>query len=351
LFQVIDGKSGTEFTHNIQGDKKLILYQNMNNYPWVIVKGVSYGSLQKTFVSMLRVNLLVQAGFTVLGAGLALLLSLWLYRPLYNLVRGINQVKQGNLAFELKAGGSREMASITTSFNQMTKQLHHMIEIEYTMRINLQQAQLKALEAQINPHFLYNTFQVIGSIALEKNVEEIHDITYSLAKVCRYSIRPDTGLVRLKDEIDHLTHYIKIQGVRFIDQLHTTIEISDSVWDVQIPKLTLQPLVENAIEHGFHNKTDVWHIDISARENDSSVLIEIRDNGAGIREEDLVDIQKRLQNTGQNVFLHEHIGLANIKERLLLHFNEYSDLSISSKPGEGTWVQIRIPLSKGEEHL
>ncbi|MFB6366700.1 sensor histidine kinase, partial [Paenibacillus elgii] len=344
LFQKLNNDK-TELDQIIDKDKKLVQYYKLSICPWTIVKGISYKSLKQDLNAMVLYNALVQIVFIIVGVFIALLLSFRLYRPLYNIIRGINLVKQGNLNFELKVEGGREMESITGSFNQMTRRLHQMIDVEYTMRLNLQQAQLKALQAQINPHFLYNTFQVIGSLALTKGVEEIHEITCSLAKFCRYSIRPDTGLVQLKDEIDHLRNYIRIQELRFSDQLKINFEISDKVWNVKIPKLTLQPIVENSFVHGFNHLLDQAEITISAMDFEDHVLISISDNGDGFSEEDLNHLLSKLEKAGQYDFMHESIGLVNIQERLILHFGDMAKLTIKSIPGEGTRVHFYIPIS------
>ncbi len=344
LFQTLANKSRSEFEYDMGGDTKLVLSAQLPHSPWTLVKGISNKALGQRLHSAIGISVAIQAAFTVTGLLLALLLSIWLYQPLHILVRGINRVKQGDLAFRLPTAKGREMVYITESFNQMTRQLHQLIEVEYSNKLHLQQAQLKALQAQINPHFLYNTFQVIGSIAIEQGVEEINEITSSLSKICRYSIQPDIGLVQLKEEIEHLQYYIQIQELRF-EQLQTKFLISESAKKAQIPKLTLQPLVENAIIHGFRNKMHDCIIIIQASEVGEYIAVTIADNGEGIEEGRLKHLLQLLEKPGGNGFDQNSMGLVNIQERLHLHFGSGSIFNMESVLGEGTTIRFLLPIA------
>lgn len=329
-------------------DSKIILYQKLESAPWIMIKGISRSSLDGNILSRIWLNAGIQVGFTVVAIVFSIMLSIWLYRPLLVLVQGIHRVNQGQLNFEIKPSGGKEIVSIIHSFNRMMRRLHHMIEEEYKTQIHLQRAQLKALQAQINPHFLYNAFQVIGSMAVEKGAEEINEVTYSLARMCRYSIRPGEDAVFLKEEIEHIHHYLKIQKLRFHDDLEYHIHVDNELQNLTVPKLSLLPLVENSFVHGFSIREHA-KVEITAKREGSFAVLRIADNGQGFTEERRLQVEEWLDKSGESMFEHERIGLNNVQERMMQYFGPDAKLAIDSHVGKGTVIIIRIPYTGGAD--
>ncbi|CAH0345181.1 PocR ligand-binding domain-containing protein [Bacillus sp. CECT 9360] len=225
---------------------------------------------------------------------------------------------------------------------KLMEELQNRVELEKL----LQETQLKVLQSQINPHFLFNTLNTIARLAYLENAEQTQNVTYSLAKIMRYSLRNTDGMVTLKEELDYITHYLNIQQNRFHNRICFEQEIEADVEAIKIPIFTIQPIIENAIIHGFEPQDSKVDIKISGSLKENKVFIEVSDTGEGIPEERLSTIlsggrtTKNSHTTG--------MGMTNVHKRLQHYFGiEYGITGIESKIGVGTVVQITIPGSGG----
>lgn len=216
---------------------------------------------------------------------------------------------------------------------------------EIKMRRELEQLlrnmELKALQSQINPHFLFNTLNTIARLALLEGASQTEDVTYALADLMRYSLRNIEEIVTLEKELDCVRKYLLIQKVRFKDRIKTNIDFNKELLSTPIPLLTLQPVVENAIVHGLELKKKDGEINIRGSRNDNKVVIEVHDNGVGISEAKLKNIfsKKQITEKGHTTGL----GLVNVHKRLQHYFGPEFGINIESMPGVGTWVKIIIP--------
>ncbi len=206
---------------------------------------------------------------------------------------------------------------------------------------------MNALSSQINPHFLYNTLESIRGKALADGAVEVSEMTESLSSFFRYCISRKTNIVQLRDEVNNIQEYIKIQQFRFDNRFSVSIvnEGSKKVMDYTIPKLTLQPLVENSIVHGLEVRAGGGNIIIRIQETESMVLVYVEDNGVGIEERRLETINRIMrQNEGENA-VDPDIGIAlfNINARIKLMFGPEYGLHIYSTSGVGTTVEVRFP--------
>lgn len=226
------------------------------------------------------------------------------------------------------------------------------IDRQYEPELLKQQIELATLQAQINPHFLYNTLECIRGEAIRHGVNEISEITLALSRFYRYSINSKKDIVTLKDEIENVVTYMKIQQYRFKERFTLNIqwdETSAQLLNATIPKLSLQPIIENAINHGFKQKNRDARIDIEIVEAKRHINISISDNGAGMDKETLAKIQ-----SGKSVGARERgsgIAVSNVNDRLKLLFGDEYGLTIESVEGTGTDVYIHIPkrLEKSNE--
>lgn len=215
-----------------------------------------------------------------------------------------------------------------------------------------------ALQAQINPHFLNNTLHLIGGMALSKNAPEIYRITRVIGELLRYSISTEGDMVPLKDELKHMQNYIFIQEHRFVGRCTVTVSMDETVLDSKLPKFTIQPIVENAFEHGLQQKEGAWKVEIRIKRIGNRIGIMVKDDGVGLAEERLRQVRAELQGglaikgdwTGPDGSRKRRgIGLRNVNARLKFQFGNGYGARIFSKPKAGTLVLLVLPVSKGED--
>ena len=221
----------------------------------------------------------------------------------------------------------------------------------YKREMLLKQANLAALQSQINPHFLYNTLECIRGMALMNGEKNIADIAQALSSFFRYSISGNRNIVSLQDELENVAFYIKIQKYRFLERFAVEIEGNEEVYDASIPKLTLQPVIENAIVHGMADVTSGGKIKISVERLDEDVLVTISDNGTGMDTDTLTRLTERImgkreEQTSQS---HSGIGMRNVDQRLKLHFGSKYGMTVYSMKNVGTDVVVRIPYQPLKE--
>jgi sensor histidine kinase YesM len=237
-----------------------------------------------------------------------------------------------------------EIGLLEDSFNLMIVRNQELIAQKFQTRIEKRSAQLRALQAQINPHFLYNTLQSIGGMALKKDAPEIYGVTVDLSDILRYSLSFSREMVPLEEEIKYLDSYLAIQNQRFGSRIKTARNIDPEWLKVLIPKLILQPIVENSLEHGLAEKPGSWEITISAAaagEND--MLLVIADNGLGMALDRLQYIREELAKGEENAIASSaHIGLNNVNSRIRLKYGVAYGVTVESGPGQGTKVSILL---------
>jgi two-component system, LytTR family, sensor kinase len=207
---------------------------------------------------------------------------------------------------------------------------------------HLEEAQLKILQTQINLHFFFNALNTISRLAYLENAEKTQDVTYSLSKIMRYSLRNIERLVTLREELEYTNHYINIEQYRFRNQIQLQQIVDVDIDKVKIPIFSIQPIVENAIKHGFDSQTDKIVIKIKGFLKDNNVVLEISDTGIGMNEEKISTI---FSNSNINRYSHTTgIGIQNVQKRIQYYFgSDYGIKAIESKPGIGTTVKIVIP--------
>ncbi|MGE7120062.1 sensor histidine kinase [Peribacillus sp. NPDC046944] len=230
--------------------------------------------------------------------------------------------------------------------NTMNQKLVEEMNARASLEKLLEEAQLKILQSQINPHFLFNTLNTISRLAYLENAEQTQKVTYSLAKIMRYSLRNIDQPVTLKEELDYVKNYINIQQSRFRSLIQYEEIVDVEAESVKLPIFSIQPIIENAIIHGFEPDNSTVTVKTHVFLDKGNIVIEVSDTGVGMTKEKLSSIflpsskKKNGHTTG--------IGIDNVKKRLQFHFGEeYGITTIESKPGIGTMVRIIIPVSGG----
>ena len=274
-----------------------------------------------------------------------MILSHALLRPVKHLKEAMNAVQKGDLAVTIKRSSSDEIGDLSSSFNYMLKALNEQIDKNYKQEIARQNAEMKALQAQINPHFLYNTLDSINWMLLERGEEDISKVVISLGKLMQYSIGKSSAIVRLKDEYMNIHNYLLLQKNRIEDKLNYTLLSNPEFENYPIPKLILQPLIENSIIHGIIPCDHPGTIRVATDAVTNGLMITIEDNGIGMDEEELKHFMELCYNEDSN----QNIGVQNVMKRLFLFYGKDVEINVNSKKGKGTCIQLILPEREDRE--
>lgn len=267
-------------------------------------------------------------------------------RPIRDLSEEMKTITLNEYSGSTLESREDEIGILQDSFNHMITRNKELIAQQYQAKLEKRNAQLRALQAQINPHFMYNTLQVIGGMALEKDAPEVYSVTLALSDILRYSLNSSKEMVCLEEEVEYLKSYVMIQNERFGGKVQLKLELEPDTRKCLIPKLILQPLAENSFEHGLLNKAGDWLLTVESHTTpEGDLLICIKDNGIGFDSERLAQIREKIElDTVKALNSGSHIGLANVHARIKLRSaKEGHGVSIDSSPETGTTVSVRMP--------
>ncbi len=274
-------------------------------------------------------------------------------RPLYQMAKYVNQVhaNQGKRTSRLDLRGSREADLLSRNFNRMLDSIESLNRQITEAEVYKKQTEIAMLKSQINPHFLYNTLETIRGMAYSTGNEEIARMTFALAQVFRYSVK-SPEFVELKDEIDMIQDYLSIQQVRFAGRFCTHMDIHADTSGCLLPKMLLQPLVENAIQHGIELLERDGELLIRSMIEQDELVITVKDNGAGMDAEEFEQLKQELQQqVGSNNNKSSNsakIGVVNVHGRIQRYYGAGYGLEISSEPGNGFTAVCRLPVRRSD---
>lgn len=277
---------------------------------------------------------------------LTFFISRGLTRPLEMLMDTIQQIGEGNTELRATIVKKDEIGELGKEFNEMLDQMEVLKQKEYQAKQLLSQAEYKALQAQINPHFLYNTLDTMASIAEVRNCPEVSRLSQSLANIFRYSLNMKNPFSTVEQEIAHLKNYIYVMDMRMHDNIQYTFQIEEETLKSKLPRISLQPLVENAINHGLRNKRGAKEVCVRIWIEDGNLMICVADNGVGMESSEINASLQR--NEIDYVEQGNSIGLHNINARLKMLYGDQYGLRIDSVLEEGTKVFMILPDNKGE---
>lgn len=259
-------------------------------------------------------------------------------RPLTELARTMERFGKGELSVNVPVRYQDEIGKLSEEFNKMALQIQHLVEQVYQEQRAKRKSELAALQAQINPHFLYNTLNSVCSLIRMDCPDEAFTMIHAIGMFYRTSLSDGKTLIPIEQELLNIENYIQIQRIRYGAKIKYEISIDDSILREWIVKLTLQPLVENSIYHGIKEMKGTGRIEIRGWKEDCVVWIQVKDNGIGIPREKLLDLFKNTGNGQRSSY-----GLFNIQQRLQLHFGREYGLYLESEEGAGTTATIKIP--------
>lgn len=306
---------------------------------WIII-GASYINemITENVKTMSSVAIILLYLVFMLAISLGFLFGKIFTNPINRLVRAIRVFEKNTQKFKYSpVSGSREIMHISESFGQMVVQIQNLVEKVKDEGITLRKTELKALQAQINPHFLYNTLDSITWMCEDGKTAEAVEMVNALAHLFRISISKGNELITLKKELEHAQSYLKIQNIRYKDRFTYTFVIDEECLCYYCNKITLQPLIENAIYHGIEPMVDEGEIKIIIQQRDDKLQLIVSDNGIGMSEEQcqLILSSERLGKSG--------IGVKNVNDRIQIYFGEHYGIDIKSELDVGTTICVTIP--------
>ncbi|WP_345773404.1 sensor histidine kinase [Paenibacillus sp. 19GGS1-52] len=305
-------------------------------------------------ISVLRTTILASAIMgTLLFTLLSFFLSTLITRPVFKLIKAMRDTRLGILKPIENISFTMEIQELNYSYNKMVDNINELIQLVYDKEVSRSHTELKALQAQINPHFLFNSLDVLHWSLLEKDEDQLAEYVVAMSDLFRYTITGSSKgrWVKLHDELEHVKRYLLIMKMRFEDRLVWEIEAPPEFADVELPRLLLQPLVENAILHGVESKIEPGLVKLTVTRDGERITIMVEDDGVGMDEEKLRSLLEGLDSGKVSSSKDSGLGIANVQKRLQLLFsgkNEQSAvMAIDSQKGQGTRISIQIPVRGG----
>lgn len=326
-----------------RGDQ-IYAIQTDENTGWRIV-GVSYLDevVNQQVQTSVRILTMLLAAVLFTAVVSSILLSRVVSRPIHGLVKAMQDFEKNAEAFSYTPeGGTKEVVELSQSFEHMVGQIQELMSQVRNEEITLRKTELKALQAQINPHFLYNTLDAIGWMCEEERSKEAVEMVNALARLFRISISRGHELIPIRSELQHAESYLQIQSHRYKNQFSYSFDVQEECLDYLCNKITLQPIIENAIYHGINGLVDEGEIRISCRADGDDILFTVEDNGTGMEPEQVQAILRKERSD------HTGIGIKNVNDRLKIYFGPAYGITIDSVPDEGTRVYIRMPKVREE---
>lgn len=307
-------------------------------------------SLRNTSIILTTIQIIITILAIIISINSFITVSAAIQKPISDMEKLSTKVSNGDLTARIDIPHVNELNTLAENLNTMAGQIDLLIQKNMEEQKNFQKAEMKALQAQITPHFLYNTFDTIVWLAEEEHTEEVVRITKAFSDFLRISLSRGHEWITISQELEHIKNYLTIQKIRYADILNYSIDADEALMDVKMIKLVLQPLIENAIYHGIKNKRGRGKLKVSAHfTNDSRTFVcfTVEDNGAGFTEERLGQVRNELRTGAQDSEkLSSVYGLYNVNKKLKLYYGENTEgLLIESEAGKGSKISFTIPVN------
>ena len=342
----LEGRTMSWETVTIGKNNYAVTARGIENTDWTMITAIPFSEILSQSNKIRDLMLVLMLIIGIIAYIIAYFISTSTVKRIIRLMKKMKSVQEGDLNVSIASQSSDEIGRLMDSFNYMVKRISLLVEEQYQSGKEIKNLELKALQAQINPHFLYNTLEMINWKAIDSNVPEISVIAKSLAKFYKLSLNKGRDIVTIEDEINHIRNYVQIQNLRFENRIKLLMEIDGSLFHYNILKIVLQPIVENSILHGILEGRNMAEgtIRLRGRMEVNDIVLAVEDDGVGMSEEKTADIL-----TGESTSEAHGYGVRNINHRIKLCYGMQYGLTYHSSPGCGTLVEIRIPAEKSEE--
>lgn len=334
LGEVSSKGSGTGFI-NIDGKKNIICYDKSKVTGWISVAIIPAGKIMGNIVPVMRSStIFIAIIFAVISLFLGVLVSGKISKPIKKLVKAMESMGEGNFDTRIQVESRDELGYLIEKFNSLNEKVKKLIDENYKVRIREKEAEIMALNLQLNPHFLYNTMNVINWMAIEAGQENISNVIVNLCDMLIYSLKNKKDVMPFEDDLKWLESYLSIMSNRFEDKFIVQFHIDPMTYKCEVPKLFLQPFIENSIIHGFEYIESGGIIKITSRIDGYVIHFYIEDNGIGMKPEEIEEVMNTERSS---------IGVRNVDKRIKLLYGEGYGVQIKSQYGAGTKVLITIP--------
>lgn len=343
IIQEVLSKPNQEYF--VMNNEELIIQEPLNEGNWIAIAIMPTHSMYKNVSQLYSLFIMLLIIFLIIAGSSITLISERTVKPMKKIIKSMEAVEQGDFSVNVQVKGQYEFSKLAKYYNNMIARINQLIEEEYKLEKKKKSAELDALMAQINPHFLYNTLESIVWKARAIGAEDISQMAYSLGRFFRISVNKGQIIISVREELNHVKAYVDIQKIRYGNKFDLVIECDEHIQEFKTLKLLLQPIVENAIMYGIEDLEGQGLIKISIIEELDNLLLRVEDNGIGINHEDLSTIISEL-NTDvdkKDAKYKIGIGLRNVHQRIGLYFGDKYGVSLSSQINKGTRVEIRIP--------
>jgi two-component system sensor histidine kinase YesM len=346
--QRLENKSG-QFSYKTEsGENMIVIYDTINANNWKLAAVMPEGEIlnKVNYIKHFTTFIIVLLAFIAIF--LTDVIGKYISRPFENLAQQMNKIDKENLELDYEMSGPEEMQVLHNGFKELMARIHTLMDQIQMEQEEKRQLEFAIMHAQINPHFLYNTLYSIKGLCDMGLSKDASQMITALSSFFRIGISKGREIISIKEEIEHIQHYLFIQEMRYGDDFSYEVDVDSEILPNNIIKLSLQPLIENAIYHGVKQKRGKGVITIRGYQNGGNIHLEVADNGNGIQPEKLREIAAEMDASFQDKKQFIGIGLKSVNERIKIHFGPQYGLSISSEPGNGTVVSIVIPKTKGE---
>lgn len=335
---------GSTFSMQLNNEETLISYSTIGELKWYIVSTIPYSYLNSEASEFAYKIIVLTIAIIFIAIMFSFIISQSITAPLKKLEKNMIEFGEGKMNRLLEEDRDDEIGSLQKSFNSMSKDIKRLLENIDEENRRRRITELKVLEYQINPHFLYNTLDSINWMALKAGHPDISAMVTALARFFRLGLSKGKELYTINDEIEHVHNYLIISTTRYKDCFKYHIDVDPLILELKTIKIILQPLVENAIKHGIvKNKSNQGLISIVGRKKGCDIYLEVEDNGKGIDEEQLIFINRALKGIKEMSTDESGFGLFNVNQRIRLHYGKNYGLSIESQLDKGTIVRIVLP--------
>ncbi|MDR0140338.1 sensor histidine kinase [Metabacillus idriensis] len=315
---------------------------------WKLIKITSSQALYEDVRKTAYTNILVGLGVGLLGLMMIGIISNRITRPIAKLSSKVRSIEGGNQNVPFDDDRDDEIGHLESHMKDMMNRINSHIDREYKLEIENRKNQFRALKSQINPHFLFNALQSIGAVALRSNAPKVYQLITSLSRMMRYSLQADQWVL-VRDEADYTKAYLSLQSERFGETVSYSVNIDESIMEMTIPSMILQPLAENFFKHTYEDGYSSAHLSIIGKENGDHLHFLVENDGPGIAPDELQALRNNICTPPyEGTYSHEHIGLKNIRDRLLLRYGPVAEFTVDSKNGKGFSVSMKIPIEASQ---
>lgn len=340
--QLPDENRGYVIADTSIGKNSMIVFNRIRNSNWTVVDIKDYtlflSQIQQNKNRLLFLNLL----FTIIFIVVAFIITKSITKPLFILSKQMRSIKSEDGSDYMAENNKNELYILKRSFGIMRDNINKLLEENKNKEKLKREAEVKALQAQINPHFMFNTLNAIRWAAINNNNQKAADMVFSLVNLLKMTINKGEEMVRLDQELQYIKHYAAILNMRHAMSFDLVIAVPEDIMEYKVPRLILQPLVENSVLHGFEKIKEGGRIEICGVKTDLNTILSVKDNGKGMElSSEFTEKSKQAKFSG--------IGVSNVDERIKLYYGEECGLTFISQPGLGTEVEIRLPLKWNEE--